>query len=362
VTATPLPSPSIPLSSYSWYQASRELGPGGHEKYVLYSGNLGGEAYAPVSLGASEIADRDFGWAFPRVDGIFNGRVILWARENGAQIEVLELETGSIEEVTTEVAGRVYSATADAQLRRVFVVAADPITDVATGVWFDEVADSEPPAKLPIDLGEIPLSASNAVRLEASPTGDVIAVQASTGDVTIVDVVTGRLTVVQPGGAIIALSDAGLVAFGGRTSIGKPDVILYAIPSGRRTVLVEDVDSAQVIAGAEDPLLAYMRIDDLEPRRYVVAVVSLTTGEERKVYEHTDLAAPGPLLARLDQAHIGFEAPTDHTMLVDTFVPFIEAPWAVDKDPEESLYPLLVDVIDSTTRQLGPFVAVAASD
>ena len=348
------PNASVPPADLGWYEASRTLGPGGTETRTLYVGSLGGDLVAAIKLGTLETAQRNgvtasFEWIFPQAEGIFDDTVLIWERQEGsASVEAVSVADGSVRALI-DIDDPVHVATADAGLQRIFFVTADAASSLPTGLWADDLGDAAGPERIAYRFADEPLSNAFKYRLTANADGSLLAIQAEDGPVTLIDVARRASVEVSPGGPMIAFSEAGLVAYGPR-----PDTSLLLIDVDTRAerVLVDEVDAAQLVKGTEGDLVAFMQIDPLDPRSFVIGVVSPRTGGRGIAYTQ-DPSVVGPLLARRDQIPLGSEAPPD-SVLVGTFLTFIEGLAPLADHPLDS-YPMLLDLRTGETQRVGPF-------
>ena len=348
------PEASVPLAELGWYEASRTLGPGGTETRTLYVGSLGGDLVAAITLGTLETAQRNrvvesFAWMFPQAEGIFDDSVIIWGRQDGrASIERVSLADGVVRALV-DVDEPIHVATSDAELQRIFFVTADAASSTPTGLWVDDLGDAAGPEPIAYRFADEPLSNQFKYRLTANADGSFLAIQAEDGPVTLIDIARRASIELSPGGPMIALTEDGLLAYGPR-----PDTSLLLIDVDTRAerVLVDEVDAAQLVKGLEGNVVAYMQIDPLDPRSFVIGVVSLRTGQHGLAYTQ-DPTVVGPLLARRDRTPLGSQAPPD-SVLVGTFLSFIEGLAPLADHPPES-YPMLLNLRTGETQRVGPF-------
>lgn len=363
--ATSAPSPALDpdfeLADFGWYHVDRVTVPGGNETRTLFVGSLDGLLVAQVPLGTLEAAAREgrdeaFQWLDPQADGVFGAKVVVWGRQGAsAAVEAVSIESGATEPLVTRAEGTVHVATADSGLRRVFFVTIDEATGLPTGLWVDDVDDEAGPSQLDYQFSDQAVTRQFQYRLVANGDGTIIAVQPDQGGtVTLIPVAGGRSREASPGGPMLGFSDDELIAYGPASDTERPSVVAYSVATGTRRVLADEVDAARVVEGTEGPLLAVMRIDPAEPRRFDIVAIDLRTGESQLAYQQNP-SELGPLLASLDRTFLGAEVPPDWVLLADSFFPYLEGPGLPLRDPPRSTYPMLLNLRTEEAIRLGPF-------
>lgn len=363
-TTTPSPALETPnegvqLSDLGWYEASRVIGPGGSETRTLYVGSLGGDLLAEIPLGALEVAQANgvaesFAWVFPQAEGIFGDAVLVWGRQDSvASIEAVSLVDGAVRSLV-QLDDPVHVATADRELQRIFFITADAHSGMPTGLWANDPGDAAGPTSIEYTFADQQLSNRFKYRLAASADGSLLAIQPEEDAVTVIDIQSGASRQVNPGGPMIGFAEGGLLAYGRRTDTTRPSLLILEVSTRAERLLIDEVDAAQVVAGSQGDLVAYMQIDPVDPRSFVVGVVSLRTGERDIAYTQ-DPSVIGPLLARRDQAPLGSELPLDSVLLVDTFLPYIEGVGLSPREEPPESHPQLLNLLTGETLTVGPF-------
>ena len=366
-TAAPSPTRSVSseaaadpiLSELHWYHATRTNDTNGNAWADLYVGRLDGWAYGDIRLverawpESHDTAD-PIAWTDPYADGIFGGRILLWGRDG--HLTELEAVNAADAAITTllDVGEPVQVATADATLTRVFYVTVDEGSLEPTGLWVDDLEDAEGPERLDFRFAAAPVSNLHKYRLIASDDGSHVAIQSEEGTVTVIDVEANESDQTRPGGPMLGFGDNALISLGRLSNEGW-QVIAADLDTLESRTLAEGVESAQVVSGTDGDLLAIMRTDPREARRYTIEAVSIESGETGVVYEH-DPSEIGPTLPRQDRDFFGAELPLDWALLADSFHLYIDGPEQAIKDRPLSAYPRLINLRTGEQIRVGLFV------
>lgn len=365
-----LPSPSPPiapspplgqeLAELHWYEVERANDTHGNEWRTLFAGSLNGKLLGQILLGTLETAEDGsadaFAWIDPQADGIFDDSVVVWGRRDGAgEIEAVRLADASIEPLVPRTAGTVHVATADARLRHVFFITVDEATDLPTGLWVDDVDDDVGARRIGYRFSETPVSNRFKYRLVADHDGSVLAVQAGLeGPVTLVPVPGGGSREVDPGGPMIGFAENALIAYGPRSATDRRPVVAFDVTTLRHRILIDEIDSAQIVPGSAGALVAVQVNDPINAGSFVIGAVSVRTGVALGAFTH-DPAEIWPGLASRDRSFLGAQAPPDWVLLVDVFFPFVQGTGAAPKDLPLSSYPKLLNLRTGERLRIGPF-------
>lgn len=357
------PSPALgqPLAELHWYEVERASDTRGNEWRTLFVGSLDGQLLGQIGLGARDEAEQQggvdrFAWIDPQADGIFLDSVVVWGRQEGAaEIEAVRLADASIEPLVAHTAGAVHVATADARLRHVFFITVDEATDLPTGLWVDDVDDDVGARRIGYRFSETPVSNRFKYRLVADHDGSVLAVQAGLeGPVTLVPVPGGGSREVDPGGPMIGFAENALIAYGPRSATDRRPVVAFDVTTLRHRILIDEIDSAQIVPGSAGALVAVQVNDPINAGSFVIGAVSVRTGVALGAFTH-DPAEIWPGLASRDRSFLGAQAPPDWVLLVDVFFPFVQGTGAAPKDLPLSSYPKLLNLRTGETLRIGPF-------
>jgi hypothetical protein len=244
----------------------------------------------------------------------------------------------------------VHVATADVSLTKVFFITAEE-TGLPTGLWVDNVRDQDGPDLLPYDFGAEPIHNFSRFRLAANANGSLLAVQRGDGKVTVVDIATGGAEDVSPGGPLLGFTDDHLVSLGAQSPDGTYPVVAFNVDALEGFTAFRGTVAAQVVGGGRASDIAVMTFD-ATANAYDIYSVSLDSGVAAPVYRGD--AGTNPFLARRDRTFVGYEAPPDTVLLVESFARFIGEP-PPGRELPESANPLLVNLRTGETTILGPW-------
>lgn len=350
-----MPSEPADLSSLRWYEVRRVHDLNGMETRTLLFGSLGGIDAGELPLGSISFDERKggaepFAWIDPQADGVFAGKALVWGRGGDlARLEAIDLLSGDARTLV-DAQDVIQVATADLSLTQVFFITAEE-TGQPTGLWVDDVSDESAPRPLRYDFGTEPVHNFSRFRLVSNADGSLLAVQREEGPVTVVDVSTGGSEDVNAGGPLVGFADDYLVSFGAQSPDGTYPVVAFDLTDFNGFVAFRGAAAAQVAGGGRAAVIAVMTVD-ANANAYEIYSVSLDSGDASRAYRGD--AGTNPLLARRDRTFVGYEAPADAVLLVESFARFIGDP-PPGRELPPSAYPLLLNLKTGETTPLGPW-------
>lgn len=350
-SASSTPSPATELAALRWYEVLRIHDLEGVETRSLIFGSLDGRYGGELPLGSISFEEREggaepFAWIDPQAGGVFAGQALVWGRDGQlGRLEAIDLSTGNAR-VLAEADGVIHVATADAALAHVFFVTAEQ-TGKPTGLWVDDARDEDLPERLAYDFGDQRIHNFSRLSLAANADGSLLAVQRDDGSATVVDVGRGTSSEVDAGGPVIGFTGDYLVSFGQQSRDGTHPLRAFA-RSGAFTA-VQGAVAAQIVSGGRGNVLAVMTVDGSS---YDVYSASLDSREVAHMYRGD--VGSNPLLASRERSPVGYEAPPDTVLLVESFARFIGEP-PPGRELPSSAYPLLLNVQTGATHTLGPW-------
>jgi hypothetical protein len=339
-----------------WYEVRRVHDLNGMETRSLLFGSLAGEFGGELPIGSISFEGRKggaepFAWIDPQADGVFAGQALVWGRDGAlGRLEAIDLTSGDASTLI-ERQDVIHVATADAAMEKVFYITAEE-TGVPTGMWVDDVSNEEGPEPLSYDFGSATIHNFSRYRLAANPVGSLLAVQREDGPVTVIDLATGNSEDVSAGGPLIGFNDDYLVSFGMQAADGTYPVVAFEVETLEGFTAVRSAVAALVVRGGDASDLAVMTLDS-SSNTYEINAVSLDSGRASLAFRGD--AGVNPLLARRDRTSLGYEAPHDAVVLVESFARFIGLP-PPERELPPSAYPLLLDLATGETITLGPWV------
>lgn len=323
----------------------------GVETRSLIFGSLDGRYGGELALGSISFEERGggaepFAWIDPQADGVFAGQALVWGRDGQlGRLEAIDLSTGNAR-VLAEADGVIHVATADAALAHVFFVTAER-TGEPTGLWVDDPLDEDLPERVAYDFGDQPTHNFSRLRLVANADGSLLAVQRDDGSATVVDVGTGISSEADAGGPVIGFTQDYLVSFGPQSRDGTYPIRAFA--GSRGFTAFEGAVAAQIVSGGRGNVLAVMSV---EGSSYDVYSASLESREMAHVYRGD--VGSNPLLASRERSPVGYEAPPDTVLLVESFARFIGEP-PPGRELPSSAQPLLLNLQTGAATTLGPW-------
>ena len=327
----------------------------GLEERTLLFGSLGGTASGELPLGSIHFEERQggaepFAWIDPQAVGVFDGKALVWGRDGDlARLEAIDLLSGDVRPLV-QAQDIIHVATADVSLTKVFFITAEE-TGEPTGLWVDDVSDEDGPDPLPYDFGTEPVHNFSRFKLAANADGSFLAVQREDGIVTLVNVATGGAEDVSPGGPLLGFTDDHLVSLGAQSPDGTFPVVAFDLATLEGFTVFRGTVAAQVVSGGRPPDIAVMTLDT-NANAYDIHSVTLDSGDATPVYRGD--AGTNPFLARRDRTFVGYEAPPDTVLLVESFTRFIGEP-APGRELPLSANPLLLNLETGETTTLGPW-------